>query len=101
MVEHLLQKTGVQSLGQEDALEREWKLAPELLPGESHGQKGLVGYIHRVAKTRTRLSDSHVRMHSCDVGVGVGGSHWNLFCCTLIYPYFKRNFSPHRRECYK
>jgi len=29
---------------------------PVLLPGESHGQRSLVGYRHRVAKSETRLS---------------------------------------------
>ena len=28
---------------------------PVLLPGESHGQRSLVGYIHGVTKSRTRL----------------------------------------------
>ena len=31
---------------------------PVFLPGKSHGQRSLVGYIlHGVAKSRTRLSD--------------------------------------------
>ena len=31
---------------------------PVLLPGKSHGRRSLVGCIHGVAKTRTRLSTS-------------------------------------------
>ena len=35
---------GVQSLGQEDPLEKEWQPTPVFLPGESHRQRSLVGY---------------------------------------------------------
>ena len=31
---------------------------PVFLPGESHGQRSLAGYSHRVAKSRTRLRGS-------------------------------------------
>ena len=34
----------VQSLGQEDPLERKWQPTPVFLPGESHGQRSLEGY---------------------------------------------------------
>ena len=34
----------VGSLGQEDPLEEKWQLTPVFLPGESHGQRSLVGY---------------------------------------------------------
>ena len=30
---------------------------PVLLPGKSHGRRSLVGEVHGVAKSRTRLSD--------------------------------------------
>ena len=37
---------------------REWQPTPGFLPGESHGQRTLVGYIvHGVAKSRTQLSN--------------------------------------------
>ena len=37
---------------------REWQPIPVFWPGESHGQRSLVGYIvHGVGKSRTRLSD--------------------------------------------
>ena len=39
-----LQKTWVQSLGWEDSLEKEMATHSVFLPGESHGQKSLVGY---------------------------------------------------------
>ena len=33
------------SLGQEDHLEEAWQPTPVYLPGESHGQRNLAGYI--------------------------------------------------------
>ena len=39
-----MQETPVQSLGQEDPLEKEWHPTPVLLPGESHGQRSLESY---------------------------------------------------------
>ena len=46
MVENLpaMQEAQVQSLGREDPLEKEWQPTPVFLPGESHGQRSLVGY---------------------------------------------------------
>ena len=38
-----MQETQVQSLGQEDPLEKEWQPTPILLPGKSHGRRSLVG----------------------------------------------------------
>ena len=39
-----MQEMRVQSLGQQDPLERKWKPTPISLPGKSHGQRSLVGY---------------------------------------------------------
>ena len=39
-----VQETGVQSLGQEDPLEKEMATHSSILPGEFHGQRSLVGY---------------------------------------------------------
>ena len=39
-----IQETSVQSLGWEDPLEKEMGTHPVFLPGESHGQRSLVGY---------------------------------------------------------
>ena len=36
---------------------RKWQPTPVFLPEKSHGQRSLVGYIHGVAKSQTRLSD--------------------------------------------
>ena len=38
------QEIQVGSLGQEDPLGREWLPTPVLLPGETHGQRSLMGY---------------------------------------------------------
>ena len=48
-----MQETWVQSLGREDALERAWESAPVFLPGESHGQRSLVGYSPCSGKSQT------------------------------------------------
>ena len=42
-----MQETQVQSLGREYLLEKEMATTPVLLPGKSHGQRGLVGYTVR------------------------------------------------------
>ena len=39
-----MQETWVQSLGWEDPLEKEMATCSNILPGESHGQRSLVGY---------------------------------------------------------
>ena len=46
MVKNLpaMQETGVPSLGWEDPLEEAWQPTPVFWPGESHGQRSLVGY---------------------------------------------------------
>ena len=43
---------------------RQWHPTPVLLPGKSHGQRSLVGYIvHGVARSRTRLSNFTSTFH--------------------------------------
>ena len=39
-----MQEMQIQSLGQEDPLEKEWQPTLVFLPGESHGQRSLAGY---------------------------------------------------------
>ena len=38
------QETQVQSLGREDPWKKPWQPTPVFSPGESHGQRSLVGY---------------------------------------------------------
>ena len=40
-----MQQTRVQSLGQEEPLEKEMATHPVFLLGKSHGEKSMVGYI--------------------------------------------------------
>ena len=54
-----MRETWVQSLGREDPLEK-WQPTPVFLPGESHGQRSLVGYIPWGHKE----SDMTERLHS-------------------------------------
>ena len=46
MVQNLpaVQETEVQSLGQEDPMEKEMATHSSILPGEAHGQRSLAGY---------------------------------------------------------
>ena len=52
MVKNLpaMQDTWVRSLGREDPLEEEMATNPVFLPGESHGERSLAGYSHRVQR---------------------------------------------------
>ena len=46
---------------------REWQPTPVFLPGESHGQKSLVGYSLWVTKSQTQLSSGHCAVLCCAV----------------------------------
>ena len=64
MVKNLpaMQETWVRSLGLEDALEKGMATTPVFLPGESHGQRSLVGYSpwgHKESDTTEQLSLTH------------------------------------------
>ena len=43
---------------------RAWQLTPVFLPGESHGQRSLVGYRHGVAESDMTEATWHACMHS-------------------------------------
>ena len=60
MVKNLLamQETQIRSLGWENPLGKGMATHSVFLPGESHGQRSLVGYtVHGAVKSQTRLSD--------------------------------------------
>ena len=64
MVENLptMQEMGVRSLGQEDALEEGMALTLVFLPGESHGQRSLMGYSlwgHKESDTTEGLTQEY------------------------------------------
>jgi len=48
-----MQKTWIQSLGQEDPLKKQMATHSKFLPGKSHGQRSLVVIVHGVAKSWT------------------------------------------------
>ena len=41
-----------------------WQPIPVFLPGKSHGQRSLVSYVHRVAKSQTGLKRQHACTHA-------------------------------------
>ena len=50
---------------------RAWQPTPVFLPGESHGQRSLVGYSPWATKSQTRLSDlAHERRNGRDMDQG-------------------------------
>ena len=59
MVKNLpaMQETQAPSLGQEDPLEKGIAILSSILVREVHGQRSLVGIVHRVAKSWTQLSN--------------------------------------------
>ena len=42
---------------------KQWQPTPVILPGESHGQRGLVSLVHGVAESQTRLNDLTFTFH--------------------------------------
>ena len=66
MVKHLpaMQETWVQSLGQENPLEKVMATHSSTLAGKIPWTEDLVGYtVHWVAKSQTRLSDFTFTLH--------------------------------------
>ena len=59
-----MQETLVQSLAGQDRLEKEMLLTPVFLPGESHGQKSLVGYSPWGCKESDKTEHAQILMHS-------------------------------------
>ena len=61
------QDSRVQSLSREDPLRRDWHPTPVFSPGESHGQRSLVGYSpwgHRQSDRTERLTlSSHLPLY--------------------------------------
>ena len=61
-----MQETGVQSLGQEDPVEKEMATHSSILAWEIHGQRSLVGYCpwgHKESDTTERLSIYYVYIY--------------------------------------
>ena len=65
MVKNLpaMKKTQVQSLGQEDPLEKEMAITPVFLPGKCHQQRSLAGYSpwdHKESDRTEQITDIYV-----------------------------------------
>ena len=63
-----MQETRVQSLSREDPLEKKWKPSPVFLPGESHGQRSLVGYgpgSHKKSDTSAVTKNASMQCGVC------------------------------------
>ena len=58
------QETQVQSLVQEDPLEKEWQPTPTFFLGKTHGQKSLVGYNPWVCRVRHDLVTNQQQQYS-------------------------------------
>ena len=68
-VKHLpaMRETRVQSLGQEEPLEKGMAPTPVFLPGESHGQRSLEGYSpwdHKESDMIERHTHTHTHTHT-------------------------------------
>lgn len=56
-------RDAIQSLGRADPLEEGWQLTSALLPGESHGQWSLAGYVQSMRSQEldtTELLSTHI-----------------------------------------
>ena len=89
-----MQETGVQSLCGEDALEEGMATHSSILAWriprteERGGPQSMDS--QGVGRDRATFTHSHVCPRV--MWVGGRGSHLNLFCCTLIYPYSRTFF---------
>ena len=100
MVKHLpaMQETQVRSLGQEDPLEK------EILSGESHGQRSLVGYSqwgHKESDTTEWLTHTHTHP-ICITYILIYGNrkmlHFTIICTwrrMIHFPSVNRDFLEH------
>ena len=59
-----MQETLVQSLAGQDHLEKELRPTPVFLPGESHGQKSLVGYSPWGCRESDTTEHAQILTHS-------------------------------------
>ena len=62
--EPAMQETRVRSLGQKDPLEREWQLTLVFLPDNPMERGVWQAIVHGVAKSQTRLNNTHTHTHT-------------------------------------
>ena len=72
----------VWSLGQEDPLEKEMANHSSILPGESHGQRSLVGYSPRGSQ---RVRHNWVHTHTYVYAYIHTHTHTHIGCCFRTY----------------
>ena len=58
-----MRESRIRSLGREDPLEKEMAIPPVCLPGESHGQRSLVGYSVWGCK-ESDMTEQHSHTHT-------------------------------------
>ena len=86
-----MQETQVQSLGQQDSLEKEWLSTPVFLPGKSHGQRSLVGCSprgHKELDMIERLTHTIRSLSFVDMRLGPNSSNQERKNGTLIQRLF-------------
>ena len=83
-----MQETQVWSLGREDPLEKKWQSTPVFLPGESHGQRSLVGYSPwgRKESNTTQQLTTHC----------LSWLLWRVI--STLWTHSENKGTPHRRE---
>ena len=82
-----MQETQVQSLGQEDPLEKEMAPHSSTLPGKSHGQRSLVGYSPWGRKQSDTTERLHFHFHFKLVGECICSgerSYWKYLPVKLL-----------------
>ena len=94
-----MQENFIRSLGQEDPERREWLPTPVFLPGESHGQRSLVGYSPLAYKKSdmTECLNTFSHIHTTCIFNKYSFSTcfhrtWPLFSKTLLIFSYKLGF---------
>ena len=70
-------KHGFDSWTGEIPWRRAWQPTPVFLPGESHGQRSLVGWVHRVTKSQTQLKQLGMQPQRSKA-IGLKSQSWCL-----------------------
>ena len=84
-----MQETLVQSLGQEDPLEKEMATIPVFWPGKSHGQRSLLGYSpwgRKELDMSEQLNNSKILMKLIfNLLIKYNQHYWNYFAFLLYF----------------
>ena len=82
----------IPGLGRSPGEGRAWQPTPLLLPGESHGQRSVAGYIYRVAKSGTWLKRLSMYPHA-----HIQPLKWIQFSRSVVSDYLRPHESQHAR----